>query len=201
VRILKFIKPLVCLIGVLTAFGCRGQKSTEPPIHLVPNMDVQEKYKAFGENPVFHDKRNMRPIPEGTIARGHLDADKAYFTGMVDSQFVSNQLPLTMELLERGRERYDIYCSVCHGLTGSGKGIIIQKGFTPAPSYHDERIINMSDGEIFNVITNGIRTMQPVKTQVPVEDRWAVTAYIRALQRSQNGTINDVPEDKQAGLK
>ena len=105
-----------------------------------------------------------------------------------------------MQLLERGRDRFNIFCSACHGLAGSGNGIMIQKGFTPAPSYFDERIVNLSDGQIFHVITNGVRTMQPVGNQVPVDDRWAITAYVRALQRSRNGTMQDVPEDKRAEL-
>jgi mono/diheme cytochrome c family protein len=164
-------------------------------------MDKQEKFGAFGENPFFADNRAMRELVEGTVPRGFLQEDEAYFTGMKDSLFASNPMDITMELLERGQERYGIFCSVCHGLSGGGNGIVIQKGFTPATSYTDERILSFEDGEIFNVITNGVRTMPSLNTQIPVDDRWAIVAYVRALQRSQKASLEDVPFDQRSKLK
>jgi len=192
---------LLALLTVLIMLGCRGQKSTKPPIHLVPNMDNQQKFRAFGENPFFTDKRGMRSLVEGTVPRGYLQLDDAYYLGMLpDSQFVDNPVELTMELLKRGQERFGIFCSVCHGLTGQGTGIVVKRGYTPAPSYTDERILSFKDGEIFNVISNGVRTMKGLGTQIPVDDRWAIVAYVRALQRSQNARLEDVPEDKRSEL-
>ncbi len=195
-----FFASLGCILALMIIPGCRGQKSVQPPIHLIPDMDNQGKYKAYGGNPFFSDGRNMRPLPEGTVPRGHLNADEVYYTGMADSQFVSNPERITMALMERGRERYDIFCSVCHGLTGDGEGIVIKKGFTPSPSYAEDRILQMQDGEIFQVITNGVRTMASMRIQVPVDDRWAIVAYVRALQRSMNASLDDVPEDKRSRL-
>jgi mono/diheme cytochrome c family protein len=196
----------LCLAAVVLVAlpGCRGQKSSKPPVHIVQNMDYQDKYMAYGENPFFADGRNMRPLVEGTVPRDHLRADEAYYTGMsdpVDSRYIANPESLNMEFLERGRERYDIFCSVCHGLAGDGKGIMVAKGFTPAPSYYEERIMQLQDGAIFQVISNGIRTMPSMAVQVPVKDRWAVVAYVRALQRSRNATMKDVPEEKQNEIK
>lgn len=181
--------------------GCRGQKSEAPPIHIIQNMDNQAKYVPYGQNSFFADGRNMRPTVKGTVARGGLNNDSAYFHGKTDSQFVSIPVKLTMELMQRGRERYGIYCSVCHGLSGDGKSINVLKGFTPAPAYTDERLLKLRDGEIFNVISNGVRTMPSMAAQVPVEDRWAIVAYVRALQKSQLASIEDVPPDKQSLLK
>lgn len=100
-----------------------------------------------------------------------------------------------MQLLQRGQERFNIYCSPCHGKTGDGKGIIVQRGMLPPPSFHEARLLQAPDGHFFDVISNGIRNMPTYRHQIPVSDRWAIVAYLRALQRSQNATINDIPVD------
>ncbi len=181
--------------------GCvRGVPSDKPPIHLVPNMDSQPKYKPRSLSPFFADSSTMRTPVAGTVARGSLRHDSTYFFGKDgDGNFVKrNPLPITMELLTRGQERYGIYCTPCHDAAGTGKGAVAKRnaGLLPPTSYHDDRMRNIQDGHIFDVITNGIRTMQGYSAQIPVEDRWAIVAYVRALQRSQNATLKDIPADQ-----
>jgi mono/diheme cytochrome c family protein len=143
----------------------------------------------------------MRPPVPGAVARGHLNENTGFHTGMRDSLYVDIPLKIDMPLLERGKERFDIFCAVCHGRTGNGKSIMALKGFTPAPSYQDPRLLEMKDGQLFQVITQGIRNMPGLSNQLPVSDRWAVVAYVRALQRSVNATLADVPPQKQNELK
>jgi mono/diheme cytochrome c family protein len=114
-----------------------------------------------------------------------------------------NKMPvkLTSILLERGQKRYNIYCTPCHGLTGSGQGIVIKRGFLPPPSFHLDRLRDIEDGHIFDVISKGIRNMPSYSYQIPVADRWAIVGYFRALQRSQNATLKDIPEDVKKTLK
>lgn len=183
---------LICFI-IIGLTGCRGQPSDKPPIHWNPNMDTQQKYKAQRESKFFQDKRSMRYPVEGTVARGQLKEDDAFYRGMQeDGTFVSTN-PMTVDdsLLKRGGERFNIYCSPCHDKLGSGKGIVVTGITTPyglvkPPSFHEDRIRELPDGHFFNVITNGARTMLSYKYQIPDEkDRWAIVAYIRALQNSQ----------------
>lgn len=173
--------------------------SERPPIHPNLNMDFQEKFEAQEANPYFADGRAMRVPVAGTIARGFLRADSRLYTGRTENgDYITDMpVPLSRELLLRGQERYDIFCSVCHGKSGNGLGIIMtgQYGYTPAPSYHDERLREVSDGYLYDVITNGVRSMPGYAQQIPVADRWAITAYIRALQRSQNASEEDLPAD------
>ncbi len=199
-RILKIISTLLAMAALTFLLACRGQISDKPPIHLIPNMDNQEKYRAFGESSFFEDGRNMRPIPEGTIPRGYLQEDKGYHFGKVGERYVNNPVQPTSKVMARGRERYNIFCTACHSKAGDGKGIVVQKGFTPATSYFEDRMLNAPDGQLFEAITNGIRTMPPMRVQVPVEDRWAIVWYIRALQKSRNATITDVPEELRKSL-
>lgn len=201
---------LVCglfLLAPLAAGGCRGGTSTEPPIlpiH-VRQMVTQDKARPQRQNNFFADKRAMRPEVEGTVAISAPIENDAFFKGMDGGTFVTAlPMKLTFELLQRGHERFDIYCSPCHDRTGSGNGIVVQRAagsIVKPPSYHEDRIRAMPVGEIFNTITNGIRTMPSYAYQVPVEDRWAIVAYIRALQRSQRTTLADVPEDMRSNLK
>lgn len=191
---LKYLK----IAGVLILIGltaCRGQRSKVPPIHPNMNMDQQKRVEAQEENRFFSDNRAMRQPVDGTIARGELQQDKAMFQGInEDSSFVSeNPLELTKKLLRRGQDRFNVYCSPCHGIVGDGQGILVtgQYGLVPPPSYHIDRLRNVNDGYLYSVIANGIRTMQPYAHQIPVKDRWAIVGYIRALQKSQN-----VPESE-----
>jgi mono/diheme cytochrome c family protein len=192
---------LVALFGTLLLAGCRGTLSEKPPIHPNLNMDFQERFDPQEPNPFFADGRAMRPPVPGTVARGMLKDDTRFYLGRTASgDFVQQMpVPLTAALLQRGQERYDIFCSVCHGRAGDGQGIIMtgNYGYTPAPSYHDETVRQRmaADGYVYNVITNGVRTMPGYAQQVPVADRWAIVAYIRALQRSQNAAAADVPPD------
>lgn len=174
----------------LVLASCRGQISQQEPIHPNLNMDQQNRFEAQERNPFFEDNRSMRMPVEGTVARGNLRADKAYYQGInPDSSFVEETpVELTRELLNRGQNQYNIYCTPCHGITGEGNGIIMegQYGFVPAPSFHMDRIRNLPDGQLYSVIANGIRTMPAYGHQVKTQDRWAIVSYIRALQRSQN---------------
>ncbi len=180
-------------------FSCCSQErpSENPPIHLNPNMDDQPKYEAMEESQFFLDKSSVRMPVDGTVARGDLQEPVSYFQGKyADGKFVKKApLAFTASLLKKGQERYDIYCSPCHGRSGYGQGIVVKKGFLPPPSFHIDRLRDSADGYIFDVITNGIRNMPSYKYQIPVADRWAIVAYFRALQRSQNATRNDIPDD------
>jgi mono/diheme cytochrome c family protein len=181
----------------------RGKPSEDPPIHLNPNMDSQPKYEAQEESEFFENRMTMRPPVAGTVARGDLREDDAYYRGKnADGSLVARMpVDITMDLLQRGKERYNIYCSPCHDQTGSGKGIIIKKGFLPPPSMHLDRLRQSPDGHFYDVISNGIRNMPSYKHQIPVADRWAIVAYVRALQRSQNAKASDVPEEIREELK
>lgn len=175
--------------------SCRGQVSEKPPIHPNSNMDFQERFNAQETNSFFDNNMAMRAPVEGTIARGHLKQDDAYYKGLDENGDLVQDIPVevTRDFIYRGKERYDIYCSVCHGATGDGRGVIMtgQYGYVPAPSFHTDNIRQMPDGHFYSAITDGIRTMPSYATQIKVEDRWAIVAYIRALQRSQN-----VPESE-----
>lgn len=199
---LPILLPITLVVMVLG--GCRGMDSENAPIHPNLNMDFQPKYQAMGASGFFEDGRAMRPPVPGTVARGLLRDDAIFYTGRTDAGgfTTSNPMPITMELLERGQERYNIYCTVCHSASGDGRGIIMtgQYGYTPAPSFHDERIRQMDDGELYDIVTNGIRNMPGYGTQIAVADRWAVVAYVRALQRSQDASLADVPESQRGQI-
>ena len=184
-------------IGVsLTA--CQGQISEKPPVHPNMNMDQQLRYEAQEENNFFADGRAMRQPVEGTVARGFANTDAAYYEGVDENGDYIQNIPidLTKSFLYRGKERYEIYCTPCHGQTGAGDGIIMEGnyGYVPAPSFHDQRIQDLPDGALYSAIYNGVRTMPSYATQVKVEDRWAIVAYIRALQESQNISEEELAE-------
>ena len=190
---------------VLFAVGCRGQFSDKPAIHPQQNMFNQERYDPQEANPFFADGRANRPLVPGTVSREGLRLDTVLYQGRgADGRFVKNNpLPITMELLQRGRERYNIFCAQCHDRAGTGQGMVLLyprklgiQGFPPPSSYHEDRIRNYDDGQFFDVIAHGIRTMPSYAAQVPPRDRWAIVAYLRALQRSQNASREDVPRDK-----
>jgi mono/diheme cytochrome c family protein len=186
----KHILTGAVLLASLTLVSCRGQLSEKPPIHPNPNMDFQDRFNAQESNSFFEDGRSMRTPVEGTVARGNLRLDRAMYEGLTNNgNFVEkNPMELTRDMLYRGKARYDIFCTMCHGGTGNGQGVIMtgQYGFVPAPSFHDDRIRNMPDGELYSAIAKGVRTMPSYASQIPVDDRWAIVAYVRALQRSQN---------------
>ena len=158
-------------------------------------MYDQAKYEPYEKSALFDDGTSARPFPAGTVARDHLDADRVLTTGLLPSgEFVpTNPLEITPELLARGRQRFDIYCSMCHGRTGAGNGMVVQRGYRVPPSYHQARLRNMPDGHFFDVITRGFGQMPSYASQVPVKDRWAIVAYVRALQLSQNARLASLP--------
>ncbi|MGD8428678.1 MAG: c-type cytochrome [Balneolaceae bacterium] len=176
--------------------SCRGQISKKPPVHPNMNMDQQRRFEPQEQNNFFADHRAMRQPVKGTIARGHLRHNKPYFQGInEDSSFVEHiPVEVTKSFLYHGQDRYNIYCTPCHGIAGDGKGIVMvnQYGYVPAPSYHQDRLRNVPDGYIYSVIANGIRNMPSYASQIPVRDRWAIVAYVRALQHSQNVKEQDI---------
>jgi mono/diheme cytochrome c family protein len=165
------------------------------------DMHDQPKFKPLAENAFFGDHRSARPRVAGTVARGHLREDDALHTGKVNGVAVDAlPLPLTADLVRRGRERYETFCAPCHGRTGRADGMVTQRGFKKPSSYHVDRLREMPVGYYFDVITNGFGAMADYAAQIPVEDRWAVAAYVRALQLSQNARLDDVPSDRQKDL-
>jgi mono/diheme cytochrome c family protein len=196
-------REIYCLL--LTAFcllaaGC-GVRS---------DMQDQPRYKTLKKSDFFKDGKAMRELPEGTVARGLLKENKAFYTGKIDNPNPNAQvqtttdatgntlvssfpnaidefpIPVTKELVERGQDRFNIYCIVCHGPVGMGDGMIVRRGFSPPPTYHDDRLRNAPVGHFFDVISNGWGKMNPYGAQIPAADRWAIVAYIRALQVSQD---------------
>jgi hypothetical protein len=180
----------------LTLLGCRGDLSRDPPIHLNPNMDDQAYLEAQEPSTHFDNGRGMRqPVP-GTIAIGSLKDNEGFYRGKRQGQFVDRlQVALNRRLLDRARRRYEIYCAPCHGLTGEGTDAPMRKRgmIVPPPSYLDPRLRAMPVGQIFDLISNGVRNMPAYAPQIPTRDRWAIAAYVRALQIAGSATIERVP--------
>lgn len=166
-------------------------------------MADQPKYLPFEASSFFSDGRSARPLPEGSVARGHLDADERFYSGKFNGELVDTiPTPLTRDLLDRGRQRFNIYCSPCHGETGDGQGMVVLRGFRRGPpSYHIDRLREAPVGHFFDVITNGFGGMQDYAAEMSPRDRWAVAAYVRALQLSQKATIRDVPDPERIKLE
>ncbi len=200
---MKKIGIIVLSVSAILSGCARGLPKEDPPIRLLQNMYSQEKYKAQAQNPFFEDGSAMRLPVSGTVARGYLRDDVAYYEGKTKDGDTLLLAPVayTMETMLRGQERYNIYCAPCHSRVGDGKGTVVERGYTPAPTYHDNRMRNVPDGHIYLTITNGIRNMPSYRSQISVEDRWAIVAYIRALQRSQHATVADVPESMRRELQ
>ena len=158
------------------------------------DMHDQPKFKPLRENDFYSDLRSSRPLIGGTVARGQLNEDTYLHTGFVNGKEGDVMpFPATREVLERGRERFNIYCSPCHSQLGDGNGMIVQRGFKRPPSYHIDRLRKAPIGHFYNVMTNGYGAMADYASQIPVSDRWAIAAYIRVLQLSQNANPSDVP--------
>ena len=166
------------------------------------DMHDQPKYRPLRGSELFADKRSARPLVEGTVARGTLREDTAFFTGKTAAGFVTElPVPLNAELLARGRSQFQVFCTPCHGQTGRGDGMIVQRGFKAPSSYHVDRLRQMPVGYFYDVITIGFGAMSDYAAQVPPKDRWAIAAYIKTLQLSQYAPASDVPEDKRAELE
>jgi cytochrome c553 len=180
---------LVLALGLLVA-GCRQ------------DMHDQPRFKPLAGSDFFGDGRSARPPVEGTVARGQLRDDAHLYTGLVNGEPAATfPVEITAELLARGRERYDIFCSPCHDRVGRGTGMVVQRGFRQPTSFHDDRLRTALPGYYFDVMTNGFGAMSSYASQVPVRDRWAIAAYIRALQLSQRGSLDDVPARQRGSLE
>jgi mono/diheme cytochrome c family protein len=152
--------------------------------------------KPLAKSDFFADHRSARPLVPGTVARGQLKDDEALYTGKLGKDFVTAfPFPVTEDVLNRGRERFQIYCTPCHGRIGSGEGMVVQRGFKRPPSLHSERLRQAPPGYFFDVMTNGFGAMADYSAQVPVNDRWAIVAYIRALQLSQHAVLVELPDE------
>ena len=178
----------LCLVAFLLA-GCRL------------DMHLQPKYLPYEPSHFFRDGRSERPPVPGTVARGHLRLDELLYTGQ-ENGAVSNRFPfpITKADLDRGREQYNVFCTPCHDYTGSGNGMIVQRGFPKPPSYHIDRLRTAPVGHFFDVMTNGFGEMYSYGSRISPEDRWRIAAYIRVLQLSQHATIQDVPESQRQKL-
>lgn len=165
-------------------------------------MHDQPKYTPYKPSDFFPDRRSARPAIEGTVARGQLFEDELLHTGRVGGQPATVfPFPITDIVMRRGRERYDIFCSPCHGLAGEGDGMVVQRGYRRPPSLSVDRLRQAPAGHLYDVITNGFGAMPDYAAQVQVHDRWAIAAYIRALQLSQNAIAADLSPDAQGRLK
>jgi len=221
-----FVISLLCSIAIVAVFGFRGQISTAPPLEVFPDMVRQMKVRAQAPLKFFADGRGPRLPVAGTVPIGY-EMPKApaaateavevgpwshpnvsfsvgtdyYNTGKMGEQWGTGiPLEVTPQLMQRGQERFNITCAMCHGAAAAGNGITKQYGLATVVSLQDERLRKMSDGEIFNTITHGKNTMLAYGPTIIVPDRWAIIAYLRALQRSQNATAADVPPDHRADL-
>jgi cytochrome c len=165
------------------------------------DMRNQPKYRTYRPSEFFEDGRSQRPPVEGAVPRGFLKEDELLYTGKINGK-LSDQFPfeMTKERLLRGRERYRIFCSVCHDATGEGLGMIVRRGFKQPPSFHTDPLRNMPTGHFFDVMTNGFGTMADYAAQITPEDRWAIAGYIRVLQLSQHAKLTDVPVSEQQAL-
>jgi mono/diheme cytochrome c family protein len=165
------------------------------------DMFNQPKSNPLRESNFFPDGAASRPIPPHTVARGDLETDEAFYTGMIGTNLVTDfPIQITRAVLERGRQCFEINCVPCHGATGEGNGIVVARGFPAPPSYHIERLRNAPVGHFFDVMTRGYGVMYSYASRVTPEDRWAIAAYIRALQLSEHATLADVPTNEIAKL-
>ena len=182
------MRTLTCIAIAVLLSACRQ------------DMHDQPKYQPLQRSAFFPDGMASRPPVDGTIARGQLVLDVTRATGKRGKDYASNPLPRTIDVFARGRERFDIYCAPCHDRAGTGNGMIVERGYKQPPSFHEDRLRQVADGYLFETITQGFGVMPSYAQQIPVDDRWAITAYIRAMQLSQSATIADVPEAERATL-
>jgi hypothetical protein len=209
------VRALIFIAVVLA--GCRGDISSKPPVHLNQNMDFQNRFEMQEENPFFADHRAMRPYVEGTVALDGLHEDEHLYTGKEpkvgkpgskvpvapgETQYV-HTLPAKdehgqpihpdLKFLERGYDRFKIYCTPCHGGAGEGDGIVVAHGFVAPPEFWQARLKGAPIGRFFDVISNGAGNMPSYGSQIPVRDRWAIAAFLRVLQRRRNMGLADIP--------
>ena len=181
---------LIVVLLVLSGAACRQ------------DMHDQPKYTPLRESTFFLDARSARPIVDGTVARGQLHDDTLLYTGKTNGADATVfPFPIDARLMARGQERYNIYCSPCHARTGLGDGLVVRRGYRRPPSYHDDRLRNAPVGHFFDVMTNGFGAMADYAALIGVDDRWAIAAYIRALQLSEHATVQDVPAGQREKLR
>lgn len=193
----------VLIIGMLALLvgGCRGFTFEKPPIHPNLNMDFQTHFGPQQRADFWPDGRSMRPRVEGTLARGSLRLDSHRYEGRIaDAHATTLPMELTEQLLDRGQERYDIFCTPCHGVAGHGDAAIPSRSNWIVPSLHAERARSMPVGELYDIVANGVNTMPGYAAQIGVDDRWAIAAYVRALQVSQGMTRDQLPADVAATI-
>jgi len=194
-RVSKFSKKEFLLLSVCILFltGCNT------------DMWIQAKVKSYHESPVFPHNMSARPLVAGTVAKGQDKMNLPFQTGYQNGKYVEKfPMPLTKAVLERGQDRFNIFCSPCHGRVGDAKGMITQRGlklYNPPPSFHTDRLRSYPIGHIFSVITNGTNVMYSYADRIEPKDRWAIVAYVRALQLSQNASLQDVPSKELKKLK
>lgn len=187
--------PAALLGAALLLIGTAG-------CELRQAMYNQEKYEPLEASAFFADGLSFRPQVEGTVARGHLRLDEHFYQGTVQGQLAETlPVPVDRPLLERGRARYDIFCAPCHDRTGAGNGLIVQRGLKQPPSFHQERLREVPVGHFYDVITNGFGVMYSYASRIPVADRWAIVAYLKALQLSQNLEWDQLPAEDQRQLQ
>lgn len=200
-----YLALLFIVITGVSVMGFRGSESTRPPLEVFPDMDRQDKYKPQSDSAFFGDGRTDRPIPSGVVPFGRtaltaegkfLAADDHLYRGASADGSYAAGFPAEVEVnaafLALGKVKYNIYCTVCHGATGDGNGITKQYGMGATPTFHDARLRGVPEGEIYHVITAGKGNMLSYADKIEPADRWAVVAYVRALQRAQTGTADDV---------
>ena len=175
---------------VLEATACRQEMYNQP------------KYKGLRQSDFFADGRQVRPLPEGTVARGFLREDARVYAGRAGVA-LATEFPIAVDapLLARGRQRYDIYCAPCHDRTGAGQGMVVRRGFRAPPSFHIDRLRDAPVGHLYEVIANGFGAMPDYSAQIEVPDRWAIVAYVRALQLSQHAAVSELPGPERARLE
>jgi len=186
-----FLAPLA-VAALLATGGCELRQA----------MYNQPKLSPLQSSEFFENGMASRPVIEGTVARGQLQDDPHLYEGKVDGTMVDSfPFEVTVEVMKRGQQRFNIYCAPCHDQAGTGNGMIVQRGFKRPPSFHDQRLVDAPEGYYYHVIKNGFGVMSDYAAQIPVKDRWAIIAYIRALQYGQRASLDDVPEAVRAELQ
>ena len=183
---------IIAIIVLITLPGCELRQA----------MYDQPRYEALEASPFFEDGLSARAPIDGTVARGELQLVDHYYRGTVNGE-IATKMPIavTRKVLERGKQRYDIFCAPCHDRTGTGNGMIVKRGLKQPPSYHEERLREAPIGYFFDVMTNGFGSMYSYSSRIPVDDRWAIAAYVRALQYSQSASFDELPPEDKAQLQ
>ena len=187
---LKITKIALLVVVVAALGGCKNQ------LYGAQLMRFQPRFDPLEENTFFEDGRSARPLVADTVARGQLRVDEQLYTGHIAGDYATDYpMPITREVLERGQQRFNVFCAPCHSQLGDGQGMVVQRGFKQPPSFHTDRLRNAPPGYFFDVMTNGFGTMYSYKSRIKAEDRWAIAAYIHALQLSQHANVSALPAE------